>query len=209
MTNEEIWLYRKAGSGGGGTTVVPNPEGTATGNLNKIQIDEDIFAIPQPDLTNYLTTSDVGAAAISNDYSDLDNLPTIPDAVLANPQDEATADLEKVKIGAVTYGIPASGGGYTLVSNQAVDTGVKWIDGTSPIYAVYLPNGISGSGFTWSTTVGLIVRGITFTYNSKGMSEYDTLDITGELGTQNNFDGTFRAINVDSYRTTATLLYVV
>ena len=77
MTNEEIWLYKRGGSGGG-TTVIPNPEGTATGDLTKIQIDDDIYAIHQPDLTDYLTSNDVGTAAISNSYNDLDNKPTIP-----------------------------------------------------------------------------------------------------------------------------------
>lgn len=75
MTNDEIWLYKRSGSG---TAVIPNPEGMATDDLEKIQIGDDIYAIPQPDLTNYLTSSDVGAAALSNSYNDLDNKPTIP-----------------------------------------------------------------------------------------------------------------------------------
>jgi hypothetical protein len=42
--NTAISLY--APSGGGGTTVVPNPTGTAVANLNSIQIGNDIYSIP-------------------------------------------------------------------------------------------------------------------------------------------------------------------
>lgn len=132
-----------------------------------------------------------------------------PTPVEANPQETGTADLTKVKIGATVYDIPTGGGGYTLVDGQAVDTGARWIDGTSPIYAVYLSNGITSAGFSWSTTVGRVLKALAFSYDDKGMSEWDTTDITPDLGCQNNFDGTFRVINLQSANSNATLLYVV
>lgn len=40
-----VVVYAGGGSGSGGTTVVANPEGAATANLNKLQIDETIYQI--------------------------------------------------------------------------------------------------------------------------------------------------------------------
>lgn len=130
--------------------------------------------------------------------------------VIPNPEDEATDELEKIKIGETTYSIPVpSGGGYTLIDGQVVDTGNKWIDGTSPIYAVYLSNGITGAGFKWPTTLGRVIRGIAFRYNAIGMSEWSTVDITSDLGCQNELDGTYRVIFISTVTPGPLLLYLV
>lgn len=50
--------WRELQTGGGGTTVVPNPSGTATAELSKLQIDSIIYSIVTKavdDLTNYYT----------------------------------------------------------------------------------------------------------------------------------------------------------
>lgn len=230
MTNDEIWLYKRSGSG---TTVIPNPEGTATDDLEKIQIGEDIFAIPQPDLTNYLTSSDVGAAALSNSYNDLDNKPTIPTvpttvssftndagylvqsdlsgyvessdlatvatsglysdlsgtptipaSVEANPQETGTADLEKIKIGATVYDIP-TGGGYTFVNNQVVDTGNTWITGDK-VYAFcsdtgQIPENPSRNRWIQQPGIHFVIKAVKVVYNANGMYEYTSYDVSSDF----------------------------
>lgn len=62
-------------TGGGGTTVVANPEGTATEDLEKLQVGTDIYGIPEGT------------------------------EVTANPSGTATADLKKLQVGDTIYGI--------------------------------------------------------------------------------------------------------
>lgn len=68
-----------ASGGGGGSTVVPNPQGTAIGDLNKIGIDGDIYDIP------------VGST------------------VVPNPQGSPTGQLNKLSIDDVIYSLSGSG----------------------------------------------------------------------------------------------------
>ena len=79
--------------GGGGTTVVANPEGTATDDLSKLQVGQTIYAIPEG--------TDVEA----------------------NPQDSASETLSKLKVDNIIYSIPNGGGGggtsdYTELTNK-------------------------------------------------------------------------------------------
>ena len=144
--------------------------------------------------------------------------------VVPNPQEEATDELEKVKIGSTVYDIPTgdtlptvtssdegkvlavnssgvwaaeelSSGGFTLIENQLVDTGNKWIDGTSPIYAVYLTNGFGYDGYEWPTTIGRLLKAIQFTYNTLGLNEWKSVDVQSNLFCQNNLNGNYRVIN--------------
>ena len=66
---------------GGGTTVVANPEGTATDDLSKLQVGQTIYAIPEGT------------------------------EVKANPQDSASETLTKLKVDDTIYSIPNGGGG--------------------------------------------------------------------------------------------------
>lgn len=70
---------------GGGEVVVANPSGSATDDLDTIQIGETIYDIPGS-----------GGGGTT---------------VVANPSGEATADLETIQIGETIYDIPGSGGG--------------------------------------------------------------------------------------------------
>lgn len=78
--NTAISLY--APSGGGGTTVVPNPAGTAVADLNSIQIDNDIYSIPSGGGGNgyyketelYSSASSSASIALSDDYTNYDAL---------------------------------------------------------------------------------------------------------------------------------------
>lgn len=57
-TDPTTGKWRELQTGGGGTTVVPNPSGTATAELSKLQIDSIIYSIVTKavdDLTNYYT----------------------------------------------------------------------------------------------------------------------------------------------------------
>ena len=63
---------------GGGTNVVANPSGTATDELEKIQVDDTIYSIP--------TGTEVEA----------------------NPSGSATDELEKIDIDGTIYGIPTA-----------------------------------------------------------------------------------------------------
>ena len=79
--------------GGGGTTVVANPEGTATDDLSKLQVGQTIYAIPEGT------------------------------EVEANPQDSASETLSKLKVDDIIYSIPNGGGGggtsdYTELTNK-------------------------------------------------------------------------------------------
>ena len=66
-----------ATGGGGGTTVVANPEGEASADLTKLKVDSTIYGIPE---------------AVD---------------VEANPSGTATTDLTKLKVDSTIYGIPA------------------------------------------------------------------------------------------------------
>lgn len=70
------------GGGGGGTTVIPNPSGEATDDLEKVQIGSTIFDIPE------------GGTDVE-----------------ANPSGTATDDLESIRIGNDIFSIPSGGGG--------------------------------------------------------------------------------------------------
>ena len=85
-TREEWFLKEYGGGGGGGTTVVANPSGSATADLNKLQVGSSIYGIP----------------------SGTD--------VVANPSGTATADLTKLQVGSNIYGIPSGGLPYTDVT---------------------------------------------------------------------------------------------
>lgn len=79
--------------GGGGTTVVANPEGTATDDLSKLQVGQTIYAIPEGT------------------------------EVEANPQDSASETLTKLKVDDTIYSVPNGGGGggtsdYTELTNK-------------------------------------------------------------------------------------------
>lgn len=78
-------IKEKIDAGGGGTTVVPNPEGEATENLEKIKIGNDIYKIEGSEGTT----------------------------VIPNPEDEATDSLHKIKIGEDIYKIEGSSGANT------------------------------------------------------------------------------------------------
>ena len=119
------------GGGGGGSTVVANPEGSATADLAKLQVGTTIYGIPAEagdisydNTSSGMTADDVQEAIdelntgiggitelIPSDATSSNKLATaddIPDAVTGNPTGTATAgDLAKLQIGSDIYSIPS------------------------------------------------------------------------------------------------------
>ena len=66
LTREEWFLKEYGGGGGGGTTVVANPSGTASADLTKLQVGNDIYGIPSGGAGRFMVTFTI-------DYDEPDN----------------------------------------------------------------------------------------------------------------------------------------
>lgn len=77
-SNEPAWQAVSGGGGGGGATVINDLNDVVLSTLT----DGDILVASGGDFVNqapsFLTSGDVGAAALDNEYSSLSSLPTIP-----------------------------------------------------------------------------------------------------------------------------------
>lgn len=104
-TREEQYLQRIAqnGSGGGGTTVVANPEGEATDELEKIQIGSNIYSI--------VDAWDELSGQVSENTQDIATQTARIDNIVALPEGSTQGDAElmDIRVGAdgVTY--PSAG----------------------------------------------------------------------------------------------------
>lgn len=126
--------------GGGGSTVIGNPNTAATAELVKIQIDgrtysvngTQVIANPQGSATAELDTIQIGNTV----YSIQGSGGTV---VVANPSGEATGGLTKIQIGTGIYSLnflPLSGGtvsGNVTVTGQILGATV-W-DGSGRVYS--------------------------------------------------------------------------
>lgn len=66
VTKEQL---RKIDSGGGGgTTVVANPEGSATADLTKLKVGDTIYGVEGDTSACYQTTDDTESAIVDTDY---------------------------------------------------------------------------------------------------------------------------------------------
>ena len=65
VTKEQL---HKIDSGGGGTTVVANPEGTATVDLTKLKVGDTIYGVEGDTSACYQTTDDTESAIVDADY---------------------------------------------------------------------------------------------------------------------------------------------
>lgn len=74
--------YNLPSGGGGGSSVIPNPEGTPTAKLEKIQIEDTIFNIESGmtdvDWRDISGKPEFANVATSGSYNDLSHKPTIP-----------------------------------------------------------------------------------------------------------------------------------
>lgn len=132
--------------------VIANPSGQATGTLEKLQVNDEIFDIPAE--LPEVASSDEGKVLTVNSSGEWEAA-DIPVQVEANPADTATTDLTKLGVRGTVYGIPAaptiaanpSGAATDILDKLQVGstvyatpkqmdystaeqkTGVKWIDG--------------------------------------------------------------------------------
>jgi hypothetical protein len=124
-----------------------------------ISIEEDIIAL-QTDVALKANSADLGATAFSNDYNDLDNLPTIPSGTVTSV--DLTAGT-----GISVSGGPITSSGSITVTNSAPDqvvaiaagTGIG-VTGTYPNFTV--TNSAPSSGGT-VTSVAALTLGTTGT----------------------------------------------
>ena len=91
-------LILKALGGGGGTTVVANPEGEATDDLEKLQVGSDIYEIPK-------------------DYAELDNKPSINSVELSGNKTASELGLQAELDGAQTV----SGNPITVADAESMN----------------------------------------------------------------------------------------
>jgi hypothetical protein len=86
-----------------------------------ISIEDDIAAL-QTDVALKANTADLGATAFSNDYNDLDNLPTIPDVSGFVPYTGATQDVDlgthNLTADHIGLNVSPSGAGFVVGATQ-------------------------------------------------------------------------------------------
>ena len=136
VTKEQL---RKIDSGGGGgTTVVANPEGTATADLTKLQVGETVYGVDGDTSDCYKTTDDTESAIVDADY-----IPFL-DSSAASGEGAARKSTWSNFIAKVKSKIVHD------YSSTAYNTGKKWTD-NSDVYEI----DFSGSYASGSTAADL------------------------------------------------------
>lgn len=96
---------------------IPIEDAVTDGSLNPVTSNAVFDA-----LADKANTADLGATAFSNDYNDLDNLPTIPSVTGFVPYTGATADLDmgtyNVTADHISLNVSPSGAGFNVGSTQ-------------------------------------------------------------------------------------------
>lgn len=109
----------------GGTTVVPNPSGTATETLNTVQIGTSIYDIPSggggatdlDDLTDVDISSPTNGQILQYNSTSQKWVNAVGGGgttVIPNPGGTPEEDLETIQIGTSVFSIPSGGSGGTL-----------------------------------------------------------------------------------------------
>ena len=102
--------------------VKANPAGQATGTLEKLQVNDEIFDIPAE--LPVVASTDEGKVLTVNSSGEWEAA-DIPAQVEANPSGAATDILDKLQVGSTVYATPKQ----LDYSTAEQKTGVKWIDG--------------------------------------------------------------------------------
>ena len=140
-----------------GTTVIANPTGTATNDLTKLQVGEDVYNIPSGGTT-----------------------------VVANPIQPALAALTKLQVESTIYSIPSGGGASDLADLGDVDI-ITPTDGQILKYDnstskwINVNGGGSGTGMDISEYNNWYHISITNTLTDLVSGEYIELDIDEEI----------------------------
>ena len=160
--------------GGGGTTVIANPEGTPTDELNSIQVDNTIYSVggggesivPTPTSADRGKYLGVKSGADELEYRTVRDLPNsegasagtvlthtisgdswLPPAKELPPYSTVQNDkVLGVHNGALEWVDQSSGGGGVIYSSDEQEIGT-WIDGETPVYSrtIYIPNPVMDS----------------------------------------------------------------
>lgn len=141
-------LILKALGGGGGTTVVANPEGEATDELEKIQVGSDIYEIPK-------------------DYAELDNKPQINSVTLSGNKTASELGLQPTLDGAQTV----SGNPITVTDAEPMNAeSVKVeLEPKQDLHGYDKPwAGGAGKNLLNSTLNSYSDKGVTITKNDDG-----------------------------------------
>lgn len=155
LTREEEYLQAILDNGGGG--------GGGTTNYNALRNKPQINSV---ELSGDKTTEDlipIGAGLQINEDGELEATGGGTE-VVANPEGEATDELDKVQIGEEIYSIPTGGGGdASLESDVLTNTAVGAIpSGTT------LPRGTSFTDFVKRLTISEVAPTISFSISKSG-----------------------------------------
>ena len=144
VTKEQL---RKIDSGGGGgTTVVANPEGSATADLTKLQVGETIYGVEADTSTCYQTSDETESAIVDADY--IPFFDSSADSGDGAPRKSTWSNFcSKIAAKFATVfneylGISSIGAGLTVndgelsasvagvnYSTSEQNTGIKWVNG--------------------------------------------------------------------------------
>ena len=174
-TDPTTGKWRELQTGGGGTTVVPNPLGTATAELSKLQIESVIYSIVTKavdDLTNYYTKT--------NTYTKTE-VDTIASNI-KNSRFEVVSSLPTTNIKTnVIYLVPKS----TAQTNNVKDEYIN-LDGTTTGWELIGSTDIDLSGYVTTTALNTALANYmtTSAFNTAIADYYTKTEvdaITGDL----------------------------
>ena len=174
-TDPTTGKWRELQTGGGGTTVVPNPSGTATAELSKLQIESVIYSIVTKavdDLTNYYTKT--------NTYTKTE-VDTIASNI-KNSRFEVVSSLPTTNIKTnVIYLVPKS----TAQTNNVKDEYIN-LDGTTTGWELIGSTDIDLSGYVTTTALNTALANYmtTSAFNTAIADYYTKTEvdaITGDL----------------------------
>jgi len=150
-------------TGGGGSSVVANPSGSATDSLTKISIDNIIYSLSGTGTYVEANPSGTGSTDLTSVEigSTIYNIPQGVN-VVANPSGTASTDLTSLEVGSTVYSIPQGTSVTANPSGSATDTLNKLQVG-STIYSIPSGGGliVSGTLAAGATSITLSDAGIT------------------------------------------------
>ena len=189
---ETLVMDEVEAGGGGGTTVIANPSGTATDDLTKVQIGSTIYDIPGggsggggiviDKLWEYSNSYDI---TLSHDFTDYDFLVfegnNWRDANHKGGSIVSSAELESIRgvTGKMYTFVGASGEyvNYTVASK----TSMTVVEGSSRVTTVW---GIksAGGGSSWTDVTGTLTAGSTsITLSDAAITTSSTIEVFNDL----------------------------
>ena len=158
------------GQGGGGTTVVANPSGTATADLVKLQVGNNIYGIPSgsggswTDVTGTLTAGNTSITLSDASIETTSTIDFYTNEFGVNPTDVSvsagsvtlTFEAQSTDLGVKIRVTNGSGGGGSDTHEYSTTEKVvgKWIDG-SDVYekTLYYAGGVNGGSCSFAHNI--------------------------------------------------------